>query len=347
MKNPIRVSLRRSYIVVAVCTSLLLFYAILKSTEDDVHWETENNILLIVVLTMNRPESLSRLLTSLANVHTSFVVDMHIEIDFIKDIRNQAEIDANSRCRKIAADFSWTSGKKTVRRRLKNVGLSLSWFEIPFSTNHQFVSILEDDMELSQNFFEFFIFLFQRGALDDSDVTGFCTHPGDWDINVHTQCAEEYSPILYLSPEPCNWGPIWKYREWEKFTSWVFLMKSRGELPFVPDHVAFEYNDFLMLGKDVQSSWVWRYNFEFGKTQVRYSFERCSFLVKELFLALNHKERGEHFAMEKEFLTDTMSLKFHLASLLHILRNTKLDPQPAPNYNLLSYRNYPRTLRRL
>ena len=337
MKTGPRIYVRPSCIVAGVCTTLmLLFSALLKRTEDNVNWDRENNILLIVVLTLNRPESLSRLLTSLSNAHTSFEVDLHIEIDFIKDIKNQAEVNANSRCEEIAGELPWTSGKKTMRRRLKHAGLSLSWFEIPFSTNHQFVSILEDDMEVSKNLFNFFLFLLKRGILHGSDVTGFCAHPGDWDINVHTQCADDYSPILYLSPEPCNWGPIWKFREWEKFTSWVFLMKSRGELPFVPDRVAFEYNDFLKQGKDVQSSWVWRYNFEFGKAQVRYSFVRCGFLSKEVFLALNHKERGEHFARKMDILTDTTKLKFHLASLLSRIRNVKLNPQPAPEYNLLS-----------
>ena len=336
MHTSTRVSLRPIWTVCTVCTALLiLFSSLLNHKDHDVQAETQNNILLIVVLTLNRPESLSRLLTSLANAHTSMVVDLHIEIDFVKDIRSHADIEANSRCKEIAGDFSWTSGQKTMHRRLKSAGLSLSWFEIHLS-NHQFVSILEDDMEVSQHYFDFFIFLLKRGVMHDPSVTGFCAHPGDWDINVHTQCDEEYSPILYLSPEPCNWAPIWKYSEWEKFTSWVFLMKSRGELPFVPDHVSFEYNDFLKHGKDVQSSWVWRYNFEFGKTQVRYSFERCGFLAKEIFLALNHKERGEHFLAKMEVLTDVTLLKFHLGSLLPRLRNTKLNPQLAPEYHLLS-----------
>ena len=337
MKTRPGVSHRSRYLVAVLCTTLVLISIRLqKSEESEVKLARHENTLLIVVLTLNRPESLSRLLNSLANMHNSLDVDLHIEVDFIKDIGNQAELDANSRCNEVAKDFLWTSGKKTIRRRLKHAGLSLSWFEIPHYSDYQFVSILEDDMEVSQHFFDFFMFVFKRGVLHDTDIAGFCAHPGDWDINVNTACAGGYSPITYRSPEPCNWGPIWKYSEWEKFTSWVFQMKSRGERPFVPDQVAFEYNDFLIQGKDVQSSWVWKYNFEFGKTQVRYSFERCGFLSNEIFLALNHKERGEHFAKKLEVLTDTTKLKFNLVSLLFRMRNVNLDPEPAPEYRLLS-----------
>ena len=47
------------------------------------------------------------------------------------------------------------------------------------------------------------------------------------------------------APEPCNWGTSW----WD-FKHWALDLEA---LPFTPAEIGFNYNQYLKLGKDVQS----------------------------------------------------------------------------------------------
>ena len=171
--------------------------------------------------------------------------------------------------------------------------------------------------------------------MSDTTVTALCLHPNDWDVRLKPNCSSMYSKHLYLSPEPCNWGPVWKTSEWLVYVQWVTKMKLGGSLPLVPADVSFEYNDYIISGLDVQSSWLWRYNYDFGKVQVRYSFSRCG--DEELFLVINHKERGEHFDRKMDLQNDPGLLQFDSTRLItQMLSPRFFQPAAFPGYNHLT-----------
>ena len=292
--------------------------------------------LLIVVLTSTRQHSLIRLLESVAKAkYGCTVVDLQINIDIAAQL-NSTTLAATAATVRVAIEFVWVHGKKHVFRRLGHAGLSRSWFEIPYYGNYEYVAVLEDDMQLSPHFYTFFSLLHSSGSFHAPDVTAFCLHPNDWEVRVEMACKEKsHSSYLYTSPEPCNWGPIWKYSEWRKYVDWVFAMKARGELPFVPENVAYEFNNYLRAGKDVQSSWVWRYNMDFGKRQVRYSFAKCSGKPRdEKYFAINHKEPGEHFKKKLNLQNDPSLLVFDYQILADLLLadEAQLIPRPFLGY---------------
>lgn len=293
--------------------------------------------MLIVVLTYNRDLALKRLLKSLYSAHYGDArIDIHINVDV--HTTTAASTDAQLRCLRVATGFSWPHGKKTVNHRFRHAGLSLSWFESAYSDDSEFIAIFEDDMEVSLHFYQAFRLLLDSGSLSGDAVTGFCLHPGDWDVRVARSCdGVSYSKYLYLSPEPCNWGPIWKQRHWREYLDWVFEMKTSGMLPFVPSEVAFEYNSFLKEGKDVQSSWVWRYNFDFKKYNLRYSFAFCSSVGGEKYLAINHKEPGEHFSKKMDIQNERGLLRFDPSYFSDKLSSgpNGFKPQPFPGYHFL------------
>ena len=112
-------------------------------------------------------------------------------------------------------------------------------------------------------------------------------------------------------------------------------MKASGELPYVPEGYAYEYNNYLRAGKDVQSSWLWRYNFDTGKRLVRYSFTKCTgAMQKEIFLAVDHKEPGEHFKKKSDELSSSslLSFSFRHAVTDIIQSRHSFDPFPFPGY---------------
>ena len=297
--------------------------------------------LLIVVLTFTRHASLSRLLSSLARADYGCAqVDLHINLDHVVSTSSGFSSVAASRCLKRATRFSWPHGQKWVFRRISHVGLSQSWFEVPYATGHDYVAIFEDDMEVHRDFFKVFSWLDLNGSFSSQNIQGFCLHPNDWDVQVDTACEQQnFSKFLYLSPEPCNWGPIWKYKEWEKYIDWVHTLKASSTLPFVPEDISLEYNDFIRANKDVQSSWVWRYNFEKAKLSVRYSFARRDVRQSESYLAINHKEPGVHFAQKMKLHNTPGLLKKSVSRAFHSMSTdlTSFKPSPFCGYGGISH----------
>ena len=294
--------------------------------------ETCGPSILITVLTVSRQESLSRLLISLAsNDFGCARADLLVHVDYPANISSEI---FNRRCVDIAYKFHWSHGKKTVHRRIRHAGLSLSWFEIPYkSSDHEYVAIFEDDMEVSPFFFSIFSMLHERKSFVNETITAFCLHPDDWEVRVPRTCLDDrYSEVLYESPEPCNWGPIWKYTAWSAYVDWVSEMITFGDKPYIPASLAYNFNKNLDDGRDVQSPWVWRYNFDRKKRQVRYSFKKCM-NKEEIFLAINHKEVGENFATKIDWQAGTSLLLFEPQSVLGHLRGENSSiPQPFREY---------------
>jgi len=313
----------------------------LKSSTIAEHFETS---ILILVLTSERPASLQRLLTSLANaeVTAKTVIDLQINVDLPRNQARQTHHD----CVRIARQFEWNRGRKTVFRRMAHAGLSQSWFEAPLSSSHKYISILEDDMELSPHFFSFFELLHVAKSLETEEITAVCLHPNDWEVRVDGGCGKAgQSQYLYLSPEPCNWGPIWKYEEWAKYVDWVLALKAENNLPYVPESIAYNYNKYLDDGKDVQSSWVWRYNLDFNKRQVRYSFTKCSnsfFHTDDKYFAINHKEPGEHFKNKLELQNDPSLLYFDITPVFQGLLSDEESLVPA---TFTGYKEFEKSMR--
>lgn len=288
--------------------------------------------ILLAVMTFERPYSLQRLLKSLTAVNYSCATaDLFISID---TTRKRGWGPAKLLARRDVVDISethhWPHGSKFLMRRIKHAGLSQSWFELPSSTSHEYIAIFEDDMEVSMHFFHFFSLMHANSVLSDSGATGFCLHPNDWELPVQKECRDaSFSRYLYMSPEPCNWGPVWKTSEWKKFLDWVTAMKDKGELPYVRNDIALNWNLYLDQGKDVQSSWVWKYNFLYNKLQVRYTFITCDpRFTKEVFFAINHKEPGEHFAVKHNVQNEPWRLDFNYSEVTKVMMH-KHAFQPA------------------
>jgi hypothetical protein len=101
----------------------------------------------IRILSMNRPNSLSRLLASLSNAYyEKDKINLEIYID--------ASADTNKPCNdtiSIANNYKWNIGEKFVMVNTKNLGHIKQWFQRPRSAKPFF--IIEDDIILSPFFY--------------------------------------------------------------------------------------------------------------------------------------------------------------------------------------------------
>ena len=55
------------------------------------------------------------------------------------------------------------------------------------------------------------------------------------------------------------------------------------------------------MGKDVQSPWVWRYNWESGRVQLRYTMTCVGGPhARKYHMAVNHREPGNDFVSQED-----------------------------------------------
>eukprot|EP00977_Amphora_coffeiformis_P022362 scaffold10856_cov229-Amphora_coffeaeformis.AAC.13 len=147
----------------------------LLSTAKDVGSNTTDDVLYketfqIVVLTMNRFDSLERLIRSLqaANYSTD-VVDLVIRFDIPK---NPSE-EWKARVEAFRSNIVWSAGKVTVSVASENVGLRQAWLTAWRPTSDQDRAIiLEDDLEVSTLWYQWL-----KGAYgaygNRSEIAGF------------------------------------------------------------------------------------------------------------------------------------------------------------------------------
>ena len=281
--------------------------------------------LLIVILTAQRPESFSRLFESVRCARYGREnVDVLIHIDGV----DERQLMLRDRTVKLARRLSWPHGEKTIIVENENIGLRKSWLSVSTGMAHTHVAILEDDMELSSEFYNFFKYVHASNYL--SRGTALCLHPSDWELKViaERKCRANEVPDVrfYFTPEPCNWGPIWSSTAWQHFKRWAIQLDTQ---PVTPAHVGFNYNKYLKLGKDVQSPWVWRYNWESSQVQLRYTLTCFGGPhSRKYHMAVNHREPGNNFVSPA-----TQEFHDNLTSLLAtgpLMNSTEQDIRSRP-----------------
>lgn len=282
-----RCKTRYLFVYVSCTLAILVGLSILRS---------KRSKLLVVILTRQRPKSCIRLFNSLLLAdYGRDIVDILIHID---GVEGHEDPRMHEHTIKFAQSMIWPHGEKFVEIEKEKIGLRRSWLSVSTRFTHTHVAIFEDDMEVSSHFYNFFKYVHTSNYFSRS--TALCLHPSDWELNVieERECKtyEEPNVIFYFTPERCNWGPIWSSTAWRHFKRWAFELETRGAQPLTPIEIGFNYNEYLKMGKDVQSSWVWRYNWETSQVQLRYT-KTCfgGPTVPSYHMAVNHREPGNNF----------------------------------------------------
>lgn len=94
--------------------------------------------------------------------------------------------------------FVWTHGRKVIIRRLIHTVLAQSMMESPYASDHDYIAIIESNLEVSPHFFTMLHAFHLNGALDSA--SSLCLYPGDVEIPEERDCDDKrFSPFLYLS----------------------------------------------------------------------------------------------------------------------------------------------------
>jgi hypothetical protein len=231
-----------------------------------------NPDLVVHVLTMNRRESLLRLLRSLEGAHyppgTSVSLKIHIDVTVGTNEADAATVAA-------ASEAAWSHGSKLVHVWPAHVGLIGNWVDCwqpETEPAHDFAVnlILEDDLEVSPFYADWFLRAVKRFEGDQSVFSVSGMRP--------QLVASDGGPMApHLSPSI----PVIKYRllgtwsmapirqAWVQFRAW-FQGKRRtpGYIPSVPNTIVDAwYREFIRRGTQENMWEMWAIAFTAERRQ--------------------------------------------------------------------------------
>lgn len=224
----------------------------------------------IVVVAYNRERSLARLLKSLEKAnypHTD--IELIISIDFAID---------NDNVLKMANNFSWHQGKKTVIYHEKNLGLRKHIIKCgDLSEQYGSVIILEDDLFVSPNFYNYTINALEF-CKNDNEIGGISLY--NHQLNVHTM--KNFSPFEdgfdnWYFQFASSWGQAWSSNQWKGFMKWYEQKHNLDDDTAIPTYVR----------RWSEKSWL-KYNIAYLISNNKF------FFYPKISLSTNFSDAGTH-----------------------------------------------------
>lgn len=254
------------------------------------------NDLLIIVLTMDRPASLQRLLSSLLRAKYGTRV---VELRILQDTLPDGSIDA--RTKDILESFEWKQGRYRYDIKKSHQGVMNMWLNawIPESPEDLAV-ILEDDTEVSPYFAKWLIRAHKHFIVSkkDPEVCSLgLSRPTVTAVNFNRPPKTLDEFITTTSPAikyqmPSSWGLAPSAQHWKEFREW--FIKSYNKLdPYIRGLDLYEYFKKLRYYKKEHTLWtIWYVAF----SDLKGCYTVYPHINKPFKLALikNHQEKGLH-----------------------------------------------------
>lgn len=256
---------------------------------------TEDTAARLIVITMDRAKSLTRLLKSLAAAnYGEDIVDLDIWID-----RPQDGSLVSSDIVAISRNLSWKQGTKTIHKRTVNAGLYQQWiytWNITSETT-EFAVILEDDLEVSPSFYQWLLvaraayaqdpevaaFTLQRSTLRPRQRRGIASGP--------LRIAKEHHVFKYRLLG--TWGFAPQRDHWIEFRKWFEANRAQDVKPYVDGLITTEWYKKQEKNGFAPNMWSqWWIKFADEKNY----FTLTGHLPDGTTLAANWRESGLHYS---------------------------------------------------
>jgi hypothetical protein len=184
----------------------------------------------IAIAAYNRPDSLARLLHSIAQADYTGYDD----ISLIISIDNSPVTEVSE----IANNFIWKYGSKKVIKHEKNIGLKANIFFCgDLTEKYKSVIVLEDDLFVSSAFYDYTCQAIKFYNNSDK-VTGISLY--SYDFNEYAKMR--FIPLHdgfdnYFLQSATSWGQAWTWRQWKNFKNWYECNSSVSENDPLPENV--------------------------------------------------------------------------------------------------------------
>ncbi|MEG1524627.1 MAG: hypothetical protein RRZ24_01065 [Clostridia bacterium] len=226
----------------------------------------------IIAIGYNRPDALSRLLTSLSRAdYPTENIPLIISIDRSD---NQADVVA------AAEAFDWTHGTKIIRRFDERQGLRKHVLQCgDLSETYGTVIILEDDLIVSPDYYRYV-----SSALhfyeDQPCIAGISLYSHAWNGYAdYAFIAERNGYDTYLGQFSITWGQCWTAAQWKSFRAWYLI--NTGKIDRLNNRIPDD------ISRWPETSW--------GKYFACYLVENNLFyVVPYVSLSTNCEEMGQH-----------------------------------------------------
>ncbi|PXF47381.1 hypothetical protein BWQ96_02861 [Gracilariopsis chorda] len=257
----------------------------------------EEPVARMIVITMDRENSLRRLLRSLE--HANYGED-HVDLDIWIDRPKDGSIHQG--VLQASRDIDWKYGTKVIHKRAVNAGLYQQWiytWNITEETT-EFAVILEDDLELSPAFYQW-LRVARAAYAQDADV-------GAFSLQRHTLRPKQIRGVasgnLNIAPEHHvykyrllgTWGFAPQRDQWVEFRTWFEDMRARGEKPYVNGLITtgwYKRQEVRGFAPNMWSQWWIKFADEKGY------FTVTANLPDGTTLCANWREDGLHYSKKK------------------------------------------------
>jgi hypothetical protein len=257
-------------------------------------------VLRIIVLTMDRPASLKRLLVSLTEA--DYEGD-RVDLDIWIDRANDTDIAENiiQSMASTARECHWPFGVRTIHKREHNAGLYEQWIYSWNVTDEstETAVILEDDLQVSP----FFYVWLKRARVHyhlDPSVAAFTLQRGElrprrpkdapW-----TKLSVDQKHHVFKYKLLGTWGFAPQKAAWLDFRAWFEEMRQVGAKPYVRDLITTQWyreQEAKAGGDYAPSMWSqWFIMF----TDVKHYYTVYANIVDGTTLASNWREDGLHY----------------------------------------------------
>lgn len=257
----------------------------------------EEPVARLIVITMDRDQSLKRLLESLAKANYG---EDHVDLDIWVDKPKDKPVHEGvlKECRAI----EWKQGTKIIHKRTSNAGLYKQWiytWNITEETT-EFAVILEDDLEVSPAFYQWLrvaraayaqdsdvgAFTLQRSTLRPRQVRGVATGPLD--------IPAEHPVFKYKLLG--TWGFAPQRDQWVEFRKWFADKSAKGEKPYVENMMTTDWYKSQEVNGFAPTMW--------SQWWIKFVDEKGYFTVTPHLpdgstLAANWREHGLHYSKGK------------------------------------------------
>lgn len=256
--------------------------------------------LRLIVLTVDRPRSLNRLLESLRQA--DFGGDT-IDLDIIVDKPKTGPSSSWLATIDIAHGAAWAHGRKAIRVREQFAGLRKQWFEawIPHFDSERAL-ILEDDVQVSPYFWRWLKAAHDEFESDDS-VAGFTLQRAQVCVK-NDEChgrTLDGGPVgdgeSFAMPLVGSWGFSPKARHWSMFISWALRYHERPSLPNTV--IDGWYSIAELVGRCPGPNCMWTI---LHQVYTARHVDRMTIYFKGPLgtaLAVNNQEKGVHYGTAK------------------------------------------------
>jgi hypothetical protein len=265
--------------------------------------ETAEPIQRVIVLTMNRDASLTRLLNSLTkSEYDGDRIDLDVWVDHPPEGAKPSAHEETDRVVAAARACEWPHGVRSIYTRTRNAGLYEQWIYTWNVTDEstEAVVILEDDLEVSEKYYLWLkraraayasdpsiaALTLQRGELRPRQIRGVAT--GKLRVNAR-------HPVFKYQLLG-TWGFAPQKAAWLEFRAWYEEMRAKKAKPYV-DHLMttdwYKAQEKAAGGEVATTMWSqWFIKF----SDVKHYFTLYANLADGTTLATNWREGGMHYS---------------------------------------------------